>query len=90
MEVFMEIKQVTASEMQLADTVRLFDSSYSAYCDATVKNITEEEVILDRPYTHSSDFSYTGGVILFTGIEECRLWKGSNTKYALLGRKELK
>ena len=84
----MAFKQITVSEMQLADTIRLFDCE--PYGDATVRQITEEEVLLDRPYTHSADFSYTGGVILYTGIERCTLWKGSKKLYTLLDRKELK
>ena len=84
----MVFKQVTLAQVQLADTIRLIEGV--AFGDATVKQITDEEVILDRPYTHSGDFSYTGGVILYTGIEECRLWKGGEKKYTLLGRKELK
>jgi len=44
-----------------------------------VKNVTKEEVHLWRPYTHLADFTYTGGVICYTGINEVNLIRGPQT-----------
>ena len=60
--------RIKVSELQLADVVSIFpDASYST---ATVKQIKDGYVTLFRPYVHTADFSYTGGVITYIGIEE--------------------
>ena len=49
----------------------------TAYHTATVIKITDTEVRVFRPYVHTSDFTYTGGIIPYTGIEEFGLWPDS-------------
>ncbi|HEX9804595.1 MAG TPA: hypothetical protein VGA67_02850 [Candidatus Dojkabacteria bacterium] len=82
----MELLKV--NELNLADVVDLELESYSF---ATVENITEDDVILKRPYIHTSDFSYTGGVIVYTGMEEVKLLKKYDSRlFKVVLRKELK
>jgi hypothetical protein len=64
------LELIKVRELKLADKVRLFDQAYG---DATVKQIKEDCVILTRPYVQTADFSYTGGVITYIGIEEVTL-----------------
>lgn len=64
-----------AAELKLTDQIRLFEDPYGW---ATVREITEEEVILTRPYIATADFSYTGGVMTYIGLEEVKLWLGSD------------
>lgn len=62
---------VKYADLRLGDIV---DLRHSAYSTATVKQIRKYEeylyVTFFRPYVHTSDFSYTGGVITYIGIEE--------------------
>ena len=44
-----------------------------------VKNVTKDKVFLWRPYTHLADFTYTGGVICYAGINEVTLERGPQT-----------
>jgi hypothetical protein len=69
--------QVPFHEIKLADTVKLFDGEWGY---AIVTQITDDEIILTRPYGATSDFSYTGGVIFYTGQEICRYLK-SDTRF---------
>ena len=59
--------RIDGKHLQLGDVVRLYDD---AYADATVKNVTNAVVTLFRPYVVTADFSYSGGVICYVGIEE--------------------
>ena len=61
----MDSKQVSASGLKLKDVVDL-DFQYGY---ATVTNIKDGVITLFRPYVHTSDFSYTGGVIPYIGFE---------------------
>jgi hypothetical protein len=74
-------------DLKLADVVQL---SEGAYMCATVSMVTEDSVTLIRPYMHSADFSYTGGVITYTGHETVTLYRGSDRTVTVLERKDLK
>lgn len=53
----------------LADVVSLGFNGGEYDC-ATVCKVNEDGTVdLFRPYTHTADFSYTGGVICYVGIE---------------------
>ena len=57
-------------EIGLGDVVKC---SEGAYMTATVCKVNEDGTVdLFRPYTHTADFSYTGGVICYVGIEEIK------------------
>lgn len=80
--------KVKVRDMKLADTVR-----YTSFCEwnvAIVKQITATDVVLFRPYGTCADFSYTGGVICYVGIEEYTVPLSSEYDYELLNRKDLK
>ena len=57
-----------ATGLQLADTV--LDAANHEIGLLTVKQIKDGQITFVRPYIHTADFSYTGGVICYTGIEE--------------------
>jgi hypothetical protein len=75
-------------EMKLADTIKY--SPFGKWNNAIVKQITDTDVTLFRPYGATADFSYTGGVICYVGIEEYTIPISSDMEYELLERKELK
>jgi len=61
--------KVHSSELTLGSVVCL--DGIDGYRHATVKNILPNgDIVLFRPYVSPADFSYTGGVICFIGIEE--------------------
>jgi len=61
--------QISRNEVKLGDTLKLFDGPWGF---AIVTQITDDEIIIHRPYGATSDFSYSGGVIFYTGIEVCK------------------
>ncbi len=62
--------------------------SLSGACDyntGTVSKVNDDGTVdVFRPYTHTADFSYTGGVICYVGIEQV---KGCNPAHLTLIRK---
>jgi hypothetical protein len=57
-------------EIGLGDVVKCGEG---AYMTATVCKVNEDGTVdLFRPYTHTADFSYTGGVICYVGIEDIK------------------
>ena len=81
------------SELQLADQVTRHDTLGVV----TVKQIKDGFITFFRPYTHTADFSHTGGVICYVGIEEWKEDVGKSSFYGksggewtLIDRKELK
>jgi hypothetical protein len=78
---------VKVADLQLGDVLELFEGPYGT---ATVKQIRDGQVTLFRPYAATADFSTTSGVICYTGIEECKYLIGSNAKFKVYSRKELK
>ncbi len=65
----MQGKEISVKDLRLGDAVRL---SLQKFSDATVYRINEEKKCVDvwRPYVHTSEFSYTGGVVPYIGIED--------------------
>lgn len=78
---------MTCAQLRLADRVRLSDGPYG---DATVSKVTETETTFFRPYVHTADFSYTGGVICYVGIEEFSRPRSENATYFVYERRVLK
>jgi len=85
----MEPTLITAKQMQLGDTVQLASGAVP-FCACTVKQIRDGFVTLFRPYVHTADFSYTGGVMCYVGVEEYTLPIEYSQEYYLLERKTLK
>lgn len=62
----------TTDQLMLADRVRVLGEN-DPFNTAIVAKITDTDVHFYRPYGTTSDFSYTGGVLCYVGIEEfCR------------------
>ena len=79
-----------ADELQLGDVVKSFDGPFNS---SIVQKIDQERksVKLFRPYGVSKNFSYTGGVICYTGIEEYEVWlSDKDARFELLERKFIK
>lgn len=83
----MAYKTVLARDLKLADKIML--PSDPTLGVSVVKNVTDYEVTLFRPYPETADFSYSGGVICYVGIEEFSIPR-NGVEYLLIGRKELK
>ena len=80
-------EKIKAKNLKLADIVRLNGQPFS---DMIVKKATEETVTFFRPYGVTADFSYTGGVICYTGVEEFTVDRDNPSEFELIGSKELK
>lgn len=93
-----EQKRIKVSEMQLGDVVflpRRDTDQATAYAHATVIKIDkaepnqmpyERQVTLFRPYVHTSDFEYTGGIIPYTGFEQYKIAFDCSLEYVLVER----
>ncbi len=73
-------------DLRLGDVVRLFEGAYGT---ATVKQTKDGVVTLFRPYGHTSDFSYTGGVICYVGMESIVYHDTSEQDFHLYSRGEV-
>lgn len=64
--------KVKMKELKLGDRIRFWDPEKPspAFQDSVVKQIKDGEITFFRPYVHTADFSFTGGVICYIGIEE--------------------
>lgn len=80
-----EIKQ---RDLKLADVVEL--GGVNGYGTATIERIADGMVHLFRPYTMTADFSCSGGVICYIGVEHFSVFQDSDRTFKLVGRKELK
>lgn len=61
-----KVQDLPISQLQLGDTVEVFEGCFGT---AVVNQIANGSVHFFRPYAMTEDFSYTGGVIPFIGIE---------------------
>lgn len=62
--------KVPRNELRLGDVIQCFEGAYGT---GTVTQVTETEIVVTRPYIQVSDFSYTGGLIPYTGLETIRM-----------------
>ena len=74
--------RIKPRDMQLADVITCTPGH--AFTTGIVKRITDASVTIFRPYAVTADFSYTGGVICYTGVEEFVLPRDSDAEYELL------
>lgn len=75
-------------QLQKADVLELFEGPFGT---GVVRQITDDEVIIMRPYGVTGDFSYTGGVPYSVGNEECRyLLTDGRSTFKVWQRKELR
>ncbi len=82
--------KIKTSELQLADVVVQTLNGGTPWGATIVTQIKDGEVHLFRPYGHTADFSYTGGVIPYVGIETYKIELDSAIEWTLYERKELK
>lgn len=84
---------INSDQLQIADRV------VSVYQDGqpdlelgvhTVKNVADGVATMFRPYTHTADFSGTGGVICYVGIEEYQIELSRAREWILISRKTLR
>ena len=74
---------IEAKNLQLRDVIQSFSSPYS--CCTVVKIDTENKMVhLVRPFIKCENFSYTGGVMHYIGVENYVIW--FNTEVTLLER----
>jgi hypothetical protein len=78
---------VKIADLKLADTVELFEGAYGT---GTVSQIKDGIVTIMRPYGATAEFSYTGGVIFYTGLETCTYLIQADRSLKVYSRKELK
>ena len=83
-------KIIQTSELQLADVVESYGGTNLIWTTCIVTQIRDGEVTLFRPYGHTNDFSYTGGVIPYVGIETYKVQQDSDATWTLFQRKDLK
>ena len=85
---------INATNLQLADKVIRVTNDGSPDLKlgiSTVQQIKDGIITMFRPYTHTSDFSYTGGVICYVGIEEFTISQSDQQKeWILLDRTKLR
>ena len=77
---------ILPKDMQLGDIVQLNGVDQWEYSTCTVKQIKDGYVTLFRPFVHTNNFSYTGGVICYIGIEESKISVDSHHEYLLFRR----
>ena len=64
------------NELEIGDVVTLTNQERNVkiilepYCQLTVINKTEKEITFFKPYVSLADFTYTGGVIPYIGVEK--------------------
>lgn len=84
----MATRQVKASDLKLADTVQLWQEQ--SWGTALVKQIKDGWITLFRPYGVTSDYSDSGGVFCYIGIEEFKVLADDYTVFTVVGKsKEL-
>lgn len=75
------------ADLQLGDVVEVFTGPWGT---GIVRQIKDGVVTIFRPYGATADFSYTGGVICYTGTEECEYLIDSKQNFTVYSRKNLK
>jgi hypothetical protein len=80
-------EELALSELKLGDCVEAFDGPYGT---AIVKQIADGLITFFRPYGTHADFTHTGGVICYTGIEEFTRSVTPREKMRVWRREELR
>ena len=81
------MKEVKISDLQLGDVVQVFEGPFGS---AVVNQIKDGSVHFYRPYATTDDFSYTGGVIPYIGLEMFTRPVTDNSTVTLWRHKEVK
>lgn len=83
------------SPAQVGDTIRRIEDGIAVFNTATIENITvehgEQVAHVVRPYIHTADFTYTGGVLTYIGLERYSIPVADIERwYEVLQRKALR
>ena len=79
--------EVKIGDLQLGDTVQAFEGPFGS---AVISQIKDGSVHFFRPYGVTEDFSYTGGVIPYIGIETFTRPVTDQSTVTVWRRKEVK
>ncbi len=79
-------------KLALGDTVmqQVDGSLPQPFSTCIVVKVTEDSVTLFRPYGVTADFSYTGGVIPYTGVEQYTVERDRSIMWTVFSHKELR
>lgn len=80
-------KELPLSELRLADYVEATDGPFGT---AIVSQIRDGMITFYRPYGVNADFSYTGGVICYTGLEQFTRAASPHERMRVWRREELR
>jgi hypothetical protein len=83
------MQTLKTSELRLGDIVKAFPYD-DAFSTATVERIDKGLVHFFRPYVHTNDFSYTGGVMCYVGVEHFSVFQTSSQTFDVYRRVELR
>lgn len=75
------------AELKLGDIIQCFEGPFGT---GVIQGIEGDMVKVFRPYAKTDDFSYTGGVICYTGIEHYAFWKSEKREVFVYRRGNLK
>lgn len=88
------MRDMHTTDLRLADVITQQECRGTVreaeFSTCTVIQIEDDRVKLFRPYSATADFSYTGGVIPYIGVEEYWVEKDSSMLWTIYSRKELK
>ena len=79
---------IQAKELKLGDVIQCLGINQE-FSTGIVKQVKSDSITIYRPYAVTANFSYTGGVICYTGIEEYQIPRNDDV-YNVFSRKELK
>ena len=79
--------KITADKLKLGDVIQCFEGPFST---GIVTQLDQETVKVFRPYGKHDDFSYTGGVICYVGIEQYHIARIAGLEYEVYQRTDLK
>jgi len=81
-------REIPTKLLRLADTVRIGNAT-DGFTIAVVVKVTDTEVEFFAPYVTTGDFSYTGGVIPYIGVQQWKVPRTMERSYFVYHRKEL-
>lgn len=87
----MNMPVITPKEMQLRDVCEMLCADGSpfgtGFTTCMVTQVKEDHVELTRPFGVTSNFSYTGGVIPYVGMEKYNVYfSQTGIRYRLISR----
>ncbi len=72
-------KNIAARDLRIGDVINI--GSTDAFSDAIVKNVTDDNVELFRPYGSHHDFTTASGIICLVGTEKYSIPRNDHEYY---------